>query len=170
MNTYMATARTLAIRTPPNPPPANPKFQEKYSPEMTSPTPSPHIRPTPARRSSARCSMYCRPTCSYSTTPTFSTLGFSSTSPPSRRLDGETTGRPLSDQNPDAGERMPARFPPSSRPLVVSTRSLSDKDRARRGWLGHEDEGKKGAVVLRPGGAGPANGHREDAAGVSTSP
>src|SRR6266511_1783156 len=35
--------------------------------------------------------MYCRPTCSYSTTPTFSTLGFSSTSPPPA---GSTETRP----------------------------------------------------------------------------
>jgi hypothetical protein len=31
----MATAKNDANKNPPNPPPANPKFQEKYSPEMT---------------------------------------------------------------------------------------------------------------------------------------
>src|SRR6266545_2821149 len=114
--------------------------------------------------------MYCRPTCSYSTTPTFSTLGFSSISPPSRRLDGESTGRPLSDQLRTRASVMLVGFASQAGRWPgltgICLTNIVPVKRVRR----HEDEGRQAVVVLRAGGVGGANGLREDPAGVSTAP
>jgi hypothetical protein len=68
--TYMIAIRMVAIRKPPNPPASKPKFQLKYSPEMTYPIPRKQISQTPAYLVRARSSRYSLPTCSYSTAPT----------------------------------------------------------------------------------------------------
>src|SRR5882724_12157329 len=69
MHTYIVAISPVAIVRPQKPPAARPKFQPKYSPEITTPTPSAHNDSQLAFFWSLRLSRYSAPTFSYRMKP-----------------------------------------------------------------------------------------------------